>query len=202
MSQWIATKMLTGIVLMAFSIVTTHAASADTAILAGGCFWCMEADFEPLDGVSKVVSGFTGGTLPNPTYNGNHRGHYEAVEITYDPAVIDYQRILEHYWVNIDPFDPNGQFCDKGPSYRAAIFVATPEERRLAEQSRQKVVEAFPDRTVATEILNATEFYPIRGDESYHQDFYRKSPIRYKAYRWNCGRDRRLKDIWGDRATH
>ena len=182
-----------------FSIQT---ASADKAILAGGCFWCMESDFESLNGVSDVVSGFTGGSLPNPTYNGNHGGHYEAVEITYDPSVVNYQGILDHYWVNIDPFDSRGQFCDKGPSYLAAIFVATPEERALAEQTKQQVTEMFPGQTVITPILDATTFYPIAGDEIYHQDYYKKNPIRYKAYRWNCGRDRRLKEIWGDRVTH
>ena len=190
------------IALMILAVCATHTATADKAILAGGCFWCMESDFEKLPGVTEVVSGFTGGSTPDPTYNGDHTGHYEAVEITYDPSVIDYQGILDHYWVNIDPFDDRGQFCDKGPSYRAAIFVATPEQRRLAEASRQKVVEAFPDQAVVTEILDATRFYPIAGAESHHQDFYKKSPIRYKTYRWGCGRDRRLGQIWGDRVTH
>jgi peptide-methionine (S)-S-oxide reductase len=175
---------------------------ADRAILAGGCFWCMESDFEALDGVTDVVSGFTGGTARNPTYNGDHTGHYEAVEITYDPEVVSFQGLLDHYWVNIDPFDARGQFCDKGPSYRAAIFVATPEERQLAEASKQKVVEEFADQKVVTEILDVATFYPIKGDESYHQDFYKKSPFRYKTYRFGCGRDRRLKQIWGDRVTH
>lgn len=175
---------------------------ADKAILAGGCFWCMESDFEALDGVTDVVSGFTGGTARNPTYKGDHTGHYEAVEITYDPEVVSFQDLLDHYWVNIDPFDARGQFCDKGPSYRAAIFVATPEERQLAEASKQKVVEEFADQKVVTEILDVATFYPIKGDESYHQDFYKKSPFRYKTYRFGCGRDRRLKQIWGDRVTH
>ena len=173
-----------------------------TTILAGGCFWCMESDFEKLDGVTDVVSGFTGGTLENPTYNGNHEGHYEAVEITYDPDKVSYQQLLDHYWVNIDPFDDRGQFCDKGHSYLAAIFVANATERKIAEASRQRVVEMFPDQTVVTPILEASTFYPIKGNESYHQDFYKKSPIRYNAYRWNCGRDARLRYIWGDKATH
>jgi peptide-methionine (S)-S-oxide reductase len=188
--------------LLALALLTTQSAWADKAILAGGCFWCMESDFEALDGVTDVVSGFTGGTQPNPTYNGNHDGHYEAVEITYDPSVVDYQGILDHYWVNIDPFDARGQFCDKGPSYLAAIFVATPEQRMLAEKSKQRVIEMFPDQQVVTPVLPASRFYPIAGDESYHQDYYKKSPIRYKVYRWNCGRDQRLREIWGERATH
>src|SRR5210317_2059533 len=126
---------------------------ADKTILAGGCFWCMESDFEKLEGVTDVVSGFTGGTLKDPTYNGNHEGHYEAVEITYDPAKVSYQQLLDHYWVNIDPFDDTGQFCDKGHSYLAAIFVANDTERKIAEASKQRVVEMFPDQTVVTPIL-------------------------------------------------
>jgi len=183
-------------------ILSTQNASAARAILAGGCFWCMEADYESLPGVSDVVSGFTGGTLKNPTYNGNHAGHYEAVEITYDPKVVDYQGILDHYWVNVDPFDDRGQFCDKGHSYLSAVFVANDEERKLAQQSKQQVIEMFPDQTVVTPILDAMTFYPISGNESFHQDYYKNNPIRYKAYRWGCGRDKRLRDIWGDRATH
>ncbi len=174
---------------------------AATAVLAGGCFWCMEADFEKLEGVTDVVSGFTGGTHPNPTYRGAHTGHYEAVEITYDPMLIDYQGILDHFWVNHDPFDDRGQFCDKGHEYLAAIFVANDEERALAEASKQKVIEMFPGKTVVTPILERASFFPIQGAESYHQDFYKKSPIRYKTYRWGCGRDQRLTEIWGDRFT-
>jgi peptide-methionine (S)-S-oxide reductase len=176
-------------------------AFAEKAILAGGCFWCMESDFEKLDGVSGVVSGFTGGEIPNPTYRGNHEGHYEAVEITYDPAVVDYQGILDHYWVNIDPFDAEGQFCDKGSSYLSAVFVANEEERSLAQKSKQKVIEMFPTETVATPILEVSAFYPITGPEIHHQDYYKNNPIRYNAYRWSCGRDKRLKTIWGDLAT-
>jgi len=150
---------------------------ADKAIFAGGCFWCVEKDFESLDGVSEAVSGFIGGTAPNPTYRGDHTGHYEAVEITYDPAIVSYQELLDHFWVNHDPFDAIGQFCDKGSEYLAA------------------------DQTVVTPILNATTFYPITGNEIHHQDFYKKSPVRYNTYRWGCGRDKRLKAIWGEDAT-
>jgi peptide-methionine (S)-S-oxide reductase len=177
-------------------------ATADKTILAGGCFWCMESDFEKLDGVTDVVSGFTGGNIKDPTYNGNHSGHYEAVEITYDPSKVSYTELLEHYWVNIDPFDASGQFCDKGSSYLSAIFVANDTEREIAQQSKSNVEKQFPNSKVVTPILNASIFYPIKGDESYHQDYYKNNPIRYNAYRWNCGRDQRLKDIWGDKATH
>lgn len=177
-------------------------ATADKTILAGGCFWCMESDFEKLDGVTDVISGFTGGDAVDPTYNGNHHGHYEAVEITYDPNKLSYKELLDYYWVNIDPFDGIGQFCDKGPSYLSAIFVANDEERMIAEQSKRDVVAQFPNSKVVTPILDASVFYPIKGDESYHQDYYKKSPLRYQAYRWGCGRDKRLQEIWGDKATH
>ena len=170
--------------MLAVSVFSAQLAVADKAVLAGGCFWCMESDFEKLEGVSEVISGFTGGTLPNPTYNGNHQGHYEAVEITYDSNVLSYQDILDYYWVNIDPFDDRGQFCDKGHEYLSAIFVANEEERKLAEASKQKVIDMFPDQTVVTPILDATVFYPISGSESYHQDFYKTNPKRYKFYRW------------------
>jgi len=183
------------------SILVSTPILADTAILAGGCFWCVEKDFEALEGGSEAVSGFTGGTHENPTYGGAHTGHYEAVKITYDPSVVSFEEILDHFWVNHDPFDSRGQFCDKGPSYLAAIFVANDEERKLAEQSKQEVVDRFPDNTVVTPILPAATFFPIMGKEIYHQDFYKKSPIRYKTYRYACGRDNRLKDIWGDDAT-
>ncbi|PLX94185.1 MAG: peptide-methionine (S)-S-oxide reductase [Desulfuromonas sp.] len=175
--------------------------SADKAVFAGGCFWCMESDFEKLSGVTEVVSGFTGGSTANPTYNGNHAGHYEAVEVDYDPTLVSYQQLLDYFWVNIDPFDARGQFCDKGPSYRSAIFVGDATQRELAEASRRDVEKLFPDRTIVTSIIAATTFYPIGGDESYHQDFYKKSPVKYKFYRWNCGRDQRLREIWGDKAT-
>ncbi|MCP4979820.1 MAG: peptide-methionine (S)-S-oxide reductase MsrA [Gammaproteobacteria bacterium] len=189
----------TGIALL---VGIAQPAFSATAILAGGCFWCMESDFEKLTGVSDVVSGFTGGSHPDPTYRGDHSGHYEAVEITYDPEVVDYQGILDHFWVNHDPFDARGQFCDKGHSYLAAIFVANDEERELAEDSRQRVIEMFPGQAVITPVLPQTTFFPIKGNESHHQDYYKKNPLRYKYYRFGCGRDRRLSDIWGDRVTH
>ena len=188
--------------LFAALTVNVVMAQAATAVLAGGCFWCMESDFEKLDGVSDVVSGFSGGTHPDPTYRGAHTGHYEAVLITYDPKVVDYQGLLDHFWVNIDPFDARGQFCDKGHSYLAAIFVANDEERKLAEKSKQKVIEMFPDEKVVMPILPSATFFPIKGDEAHHQDYYKNNPLRYKYYRYGCGRDQRLKDIWGEKATH
>jgi len=193
-------KKILGLMLSTSMLFYGSLAHADKAVLAGGCFWCMESDFEKLAGVTDVISGFTGGEVENPTYQGDHRGHYEAVEITYDATEVSYQQILDHYWVNIDPFDARGQFCDKGSSYLSAIFVANDQERKLAEQSREAVIEAFPNQTVVTPILTASIFYPIKGKESGHQDYYKNNPLRYKAYRWHCGRDQRLEEIWGDRA--
>ncbi|MFT5707380.1 MAG: peptide-methionine (S)-S-oxide reductase [Oceanospirillaceae bacterium] len=195
------TKKVLCVTLLLTSFFAMQNTFADKAVLAGGCFWCMESDFEKLKGVSEVISGFTGGEIENPTYRGSHQGHYEAVEITYDPAVISYQDILDHYWVNVDPFDARGQFCDKGSSYLSAVFVANAQEKALAEKSKQKVVAMFPEQTVVTPILEASIFYPIKGNESGHQNYYKNNPLRYKAYRWNCGRDARLKAIWGDMAT-
>lgn len=185
--------------LLAALAVFVHHARADTAIavFAGGCFWCLESDFEQREGVSDVISGFTGGTLKNPTYSGNHQGHFEAIKVTYDPAVVSYQQLLDLFWVNIDPFDNKGQFCDKGFSYRSALFPANPEERALAEKSKRAVEQRFPEQVVYTEIRDASEFWPV---EEYHQDYYLKNPIRYKYYRWNCGRDQRLEEIWGPAA--
>ncbi len=170
-------------------------AETATAIFAGGCFWCMESDYQDYRGVIDVVSGFTGGTLKNPTYSGNHEGHFEAVKVTYDPAKVSYAELLDRFWINIDPFDNRGQFCDKGFSYRSAIFPGNAEERALAEKTKSEVEARFPNQTVYTEIRDASQFWPV---EAYHQDYYLKNPVRYKYYRWNCGRDQRLKQIWGD----
>jgi peptide-methionine (S)-S-oxide reductase len=174
-------------------------AESAKAIFAGGCFWCMESNYQDVEGVSNVVSGFSGGTLKNPTYSGNHQGHYEAVEITYDPNVISYAELLARFWHGIDPFDNSGQFCDKGSSYRSAIFTANSSERELALKTRDEVSSQFPNETVHTEILDASAFWPV---EEGHQDYYLKNPVRYKYYRWNCGRDQRLEEIWGEPAGH
>ena len=190
------------VALTSLLLIFNSIAFADKAIFAGGCFWCVESDFEKLKGVSEAVSGFTGGTLENPTYSGNHKGHYEAVEITYDPSIVSYQQLLHYFWRHIDPFDARGQFCDKGFSYLSAIFVANQNERDLAEKSKQKVIDQFPDQTVVTPILDASTFYPIEGDESFHQDYYKKNPVRYKYYRWNCRRDQRVQEIWGEQEAH
>ena len=177
-----------------FVLAPSVMANSATAIFAGGCFWCMEADYDKQTGVTAVVSGFTGGTLRNPTYSGNHQGHFEAVEVTYDPAIISYPQLLDVFWKNIDPFDNQGQFCDKGPSYRSAIFPGNAAEKALAERSKVAVEAQFPKQTVYTEIRDRGQFWPV---EEYHQDYYLKNPVRYKYYRWNCGRDQRLEQLWG-----
>lgn len=174
------------------------ASYADKAVFAGGCFWCVEAAFQGVEGVTDAVSGFTGGRLINPSYSGNHQGHYEAVEISYDPEKIGYEDLLAIFWVNIDPFDDRGQFCDKGPSYLSAIFVADAKQRRLAEASLLRVEKQFPEHSVVTPILQASQFWPV---EEYHQDYYKKNPLRYKYYRYGCGRDKRLQQLWGEGST-
>ena len=182
------------LLIVLFALTSPVMADSATAIFAGGCFWCMEADYEKQAGVTGVVSGFTGGTLPNPTYSGNHQGHFEAVEVTYDPAIVDYVELLDVFWKNVDPFDNQGQFCDKGPSYRSAIFPGSESEKVLAEQSKAKVAARFSGQTVYTEIRDRGQFWPV---EEYHQDYSLKNPVRYKYYRWNCGRDQRLEQLWG-----
>ncbi len=172
--------------------------TADKAVFAGGCFWCVEAAYQDVPGVTDAVSGFTGGELQNPTYNGNHRGHFEAVEVSFDPAIISYQQLLDIFWVNIDPFDNRGQFCDKGPSYRSAVF-ASDEQKFEALASRQQVSDQFPEKTIYTEVHPVSRFWPV---ENYHQDYYKKNPIRYKLYRTGCRRDSRLRAIWGSTAAH
>ena len=181
--------------------VASASAAAETAIahFAGGCFWCMESDYQDKEGVIDVVSGFTGGTLENPTYKGNHEGHFEAIEVTYDPSVISYQQLLDLFWISVDPFDNAGQFCDKGFSYRSAVFPGNAEELALVEQSLAAVQARFPGQRVYTEVREAGRFWPV---EEYHQDYYLKNPVRYKYYRWNCGRDQRLEEIWGQADTH
>lgn len=170
------------------------------ATFAGGCFWCMEPPFDALEGVLSTTSGYTGGHTKNPTYrevSAGGTGHAEAVQVAYNPEKISYERLLEIFWRNIDPLDEGGQFCDRGSQYRSAIFYHDDTQRRLAEESR-KALEASGrfSQPIVTEIVAATEFYPA---EEYHQDYYRKNPIRYKYYRWGCGRDPRLTALWGAR---
>jgi peptide-methionine (S)-S-oxide reductase len=185
--------------LLLIGLMISYPVTADKAVFAGGCFWCVEAAFQEVDGVSAAISGFTGGTLKKPTYKGNHRGHYEAVEVDFDPAVVSYQQLLDIFWVNIDPFDSGGQFCDRGFSYLSAIFVANEQQQQLATASRAAVAAQFADKKLITPILPASQFWPV---EQSHQDYYQKNPLRYRYYRHGCKRDQRLQAIWGDQASH
>lgn len=170
-----------------------------TAVFAGGCFWCTESDFEKVPGVEAVVSGYTGGHVPNPTYkqtSAGGTGHLEAVKVTYDPAKVTYEQLLAWFWRHVDPTDPGGQFVDRGDQYRSAIFYADERQRRLAEASKRKLAASGRfDKPIATEILPLGRFYEA---EDYHQDYYRKNPIRYHWYRFHSGRDQFLKKAWGE----
>jgi peptide methionine sulfoxide reductase msrA/msrB len=174
----------------------------EKATFAGGCFWCMEPPFERLMGVVDVVAGYTGGTKENPTYeevSSGVTGHLEAVEITYDPSKVSYEELLEVFWRQIDPTDPGGQFGDRGPQYRTAIFYHSDEQRRLAEESKKAIEQSGRySAPIVTQILRASKFYRA---EEYHQDFYKKSSTRYKSYRDYSGRDRYLDKVWGDAST-
>jgi peptide-methionine (S)-S-oxide reductase len=166
------------------------------ATFAGGCFWCTEADFDKVPGVVSTTSGYTGGRVANPDYyqvSAGGTGHAESVEVVYDPSKVSYQTLLDYFWHHIDPLAKDRQFCDVGAQYRTAIFYRTEEERKLAEASK-KEVEAKLKNKVETEIVPAGPFYQA---EEYHQDFYLKNPTKYKFYRWNCGRDQRLEELWG-----
>ena len=172
------------------------------ATFAGGCFWCMVPPYDKLDGVASVTSGYTGGRVENPTYeqvSAGGTGHAEAVQVLYDPRKIRYEKLLEVFWRNIDPTVSNRQFCDHGDQYRSEIFYHTEEQKRLAERSKAAIEKSktFQD-PIVTKITSASAFYPA---EEYHQDFYKKNPIRYKFYRYNCGRDRRLEELWGKAST-
>jgi peptide-methionine (S)-S-oxide reductase len=166
------------------------------AVFAGGCFWCVEEAFDKLPGVVATTSGYTGGNVDNPTYRqvtAGGTGHFEAVKVEYDPAQVSYEQLLDTFWKNVDPFDPIGQFCDKGDSYLSAVFVENDEEKRLAEADKTEISAKFA-MPVATAILPEAQFYPA---EDYHQDYYKKNPARYKYYKWGCGRAQRLEEIWG-----
>jgi len=168
------------------------------ATFAGGCFWCTEADFDKVPGVLSTTSGYTGGKVANPTYeqvSAGGTGHAEAVEIVYDPGKVSYDELLTYYWRHVDPTVKNRQFCDVGDQYRTAIFVHDGEQQRLAEASKKKI-EAQLKQPIYTDIVPASPFYKA---EDSHQDFYLKNPVKYKFYRWNCGRDQRLEQLWGAR---
>ena len=171
------------------------------ATFAGGCFWCMEEPFDHLNGVISTTSGYTDGQKEDPTYEQvsmGGTGHAEAVQIVYDPTKISYEKLLEVFWLNVDPTDGRGQFCDRGDQYRTGIYYHDEKQKALAEKSKQEKA-ALLKQPIVTPITAATQFYPA---EDYHQDFYKKSSLRYKSYRMGCGRDRRLEQLWGAAAKH
>jgi len=198
-SLFVATSVLTG----QYFPGVAQAAERGEAIFAGGCFWCVETAFEGLPGVTAVISGYAGGTKKDPTYeevSSGSTGHAESVRVVYDPTKITYAKLLEIFWHNIDPVTANAQFCDHGTQYRSAIFYLDDEQKKAAEESKKKL-EASKRFTspIVTEITKAGPFYAA---EEYHQDFYKKNPVRYHSYRLGCGRDRRLKELWGESAGH
>ena len=193
-SLWLTMIMSTGQV-----IAQPDNSDQAVATFAGGCFWCMEPPFDELEGVSSTISGYIGGHVENPSYEQvttGRTGHAEAMQVTYDPEVVDYATLLDVYWQNIDPLDSGGQFCDRGSSYRSTIFVHTAEQRELAEASKQEIAASGQlNGEIVTPIEEATTFYPA---EEYHQDYYEKNPLRYRFYKWNCGREQRLEEVWGE----
>jgi len=180
---------------------TASAVKQEKATFAGGCFWCMEPPYDKLDGVISVTSGYIGGHKKNPNYkevSAGGTGHAEAVQVIYDPARVSYQKLLDVFWHNIDPTVVNRQFCDVGDQYRSAIFYHNEEQKSLALKSKAVLEKNKPFKEpVVTEITKAGEFYPA---EDYHQKYYKKNPLRYKYYRNGCGRDQRLKELWGNQA--
>lgn len=206
------TRMLWGMLIVALLPVGGDLTAADVgqapggrrlekATFAGGCFWCMEEALDKVDGVISTTSGYTGGRTKNPTYHdvsAGGTGHAESVEILYDPAKVNYARLLDVFWRNIDPTTPDRQFCDRGDQYRSAIFYHDETQKRLAEESKKKLAQSKPfAEPIVTEIAPASEFYAA---EEYHQDFYQKNPIRYKVYKFNCGRVQRLQELWGSKG--
>ena len=180
-----------------------HAADTglETAIFAGGCFWCVESDFDGVPGVVETISGYTGGITPNPTYqqvsHGN-TGHHEAVKVTYDPKKVSYATLVDVFWHSVDPTDAGGQFCDRGESYKTAIFALTPEQKRIAEESKKALqASGVLKDPVVTKIEDAGPFFPA---EDYHQNYYKENPLRYRFYRLRCGRDSRIEALWGKDA--
>ena len=198
--RWLTRLALPGTLVL---MLAHNPASAEESVatFAGGCFWCVESDFDHVPGVLRTVSGYTGGDVKYPTYSdvtSGSSGHREAVQIFFDPGKVTYAELLEVFWRSVDPTDAGGQFCDRGDSYATAVFVHNAEQRRLAESSRQTLEDSgLLDAPVVTPIETAAEFYPA---ESYHQDYYEKNPTRYKFYRYTCGRDARVEELWGEQA--
>jgi peptide-methionine (S)-S-oxide reductase len=196
---WLVFSLVFGLVGQATAAPAMAKPDYETATFAGGCFWCMEPPFEKLDGVISTTAGYTGGHKKNPTYeevSHGGTGHAEAVQIVFDPRKISYSRLLDVFWHNVDPTNAHGQFCDNGDQYRSEIFYHNEEQRQLAVESLQSLEKKKPFADpIVTRIAPATTFYPA---EEYHQDYYKKNPLRYKFYRYTCGRDQRLEQLWGN----
>ncbi|WP_020409571.1 peptide-methionine (S)-S-oxide reductase MsrA [Hahella ganghwensis] len=191
----------TVLLLVTVTATATQAEETAEAIFASGCFWCTESDFEKVPGVTGAVSGYIGGHQDNPSYNqvsAGVTGHAEAVKVSYDPEIVTYEELLKVYWHSVDPLAENRQFCDSGSQYRSAIFYLNDQQKTLAETSKQTLANSgLLDGPIKTEITAASRFWDAEG---YHQDYYKKNPIRYKLYRYGCGRDARLEELWGDQA--
>ncbi len=190
---------MTIIVLSLCSLVTLKAiAKEQSAVFAGGCFWCTESDFEKLDGVISAASGYIGGRVKNPSYkqvSAGGTGHTEAVEVIFDDQTVSYSDLVEYFWKTIDPTDGGGQFCDRGQQYRSEIFYQTEEQRSIAQTSKDALAASGLLKTeIVTQLTPSSRFYPA---EDYHQDYYLKNPVRYNYYRWGCGREKRLEELWG-----
>ena len=190
--------------LISMASISTSARAADateTAIFAGGCFWCVESDFDHVPGVLETISGYIGGTMPDPTYkivSAGGSGYYESVKITFDPAKISYSQLLDIFWRSVDPTDDGGQFCDRGASYKTAVFTTSTAQQEVAEASKAALASSgLLKAPIVTRIVPATTFYPA---EDYHQDYYNKNPVRYKFYRYSCGRDAKIESLWGAEA--
>jgi peptide-methionine (S)-S-oxide reductase len=206
MATWEVTLMFRRLLISAFMLaVGLGSASAQEktakAIFGGGCFWCVEADFDKVPGVISTTSGYINGKTKNPTYrevSAGGSGHNEVVEIVYDPAKVTYAKLLDVFWRNIDPLVKDRQFCDSGDMYRTGVYYLDDEQKKLAEETKKTVQAKFAPRTVHTEIVKADTFYKA---EEYHQDYYKKNEARYNFYRWNCGRDQRLEQLWGKKES-
>lgn len=196
MSRFVVAVGAAGLVVACAQAAPAPAKQRAVAVVATGCFWCTEADFDKLPGVLSTTSGYTGGKTVKPTYeqvSGGGTGHIEAVRIVYDPSRVSYAKLMDHMFRTSDPLDAGGQFCDRGYQYRSAVFVAGGEQRRIAEAAKARVAATL-HKPVQTLILPAATFYPAEG---YHQNYYKKNPVRYRYYRWNCGRDQRIAQVWG-----
>jgi peptide-methionine (S)-S-oxide reductase len=200
LKRLVAIALLVCLYVLFYWVLPVNAQALSKATFAGGCFWCMEKPFDQLQGVVSTTSGYTGGQLPTPTYpqvSSGTTGHAESVQVVYDPTQVSYEKLLDVFWHNVDPVDTGGQFCDRGSQYRSSVFYQDEAQQKLAAQSKVAIATQL-EQPVATDIVQASEFYPA---EDYHQNYYQTHAAKYRFYRFACGRDQRLADVWGDRAV-